>query len=142
MKTKLKIILILLLIPAACVPPGEYAGSFEGVFKLNSEYKCTGSDDKSNTIEAFIKGTKFKAITQTTQGTIESIGDVSDCIYGWIKGTSVGEQVCITKEDYKKGVNIFERSRDTGIKVNCTKFKVNDSLFEIPKNINFFPPTV
>ncbi len=145
MKKSLILLLLLgltILVSYNLLMPKTFNGKIEGVFKLNGQYKCDGWDDKENKISLVVKDTKFRATSWSKDGLIiESVGDISDCIYGWVPNTPIGEQVCITKEEFQKGVNILEKSKDTGIIVNCTSFKVNET-FETPKGISFVPPPV
>src|SRR3989344_9522602 len=140
MKKSLIILILSVLVLSACNSPESFNGKFEDALKLKSEFSCTGGDDKGNTLNVLIKNTKFKATANTRQGAINSVGDSIDCIYGWIEGSQIGEEVCLTKEEKENNVNILEKSKDTGIMVNCTKSSLNDSIFEIPKNIEFLPP--
>lgn len=141
MKNSIILIMTLIILASCNYVPKNFNGKFEDALKLNAEYKCTGNSPNGVTLNALIKNTEFRVTAKTQDGNIiESVGDVTNCIYGWLPNSNTGEQVCLTKEEFEKGVNILEKSKDTGITVNCTKYKVEDSIFETPKNVNFFPP--
>lgn len=139
---KIAFILLVLIFLVGCQrTPDIFHGDIEEVLKLGGSYNCTAVKEGEYDLNILIKNTKLKGSAKTKQGIIESVGDITDCVYGWYSESKKGQVVCITKEELKQGISLLGKSKDTNITLDCTKYKIEEQIFQKPKDVEFSATT-
>ena len=136
-----KVIILLFIFSALLIAcskqPKTFQGDIEEVLKLGGSYNCTAYKEGEYDLNILIKGTQLKGIASTKEGVIESVGDINECVYGWYQSTKVGQVVCITEEELRKGITLLQKSKDTNITLNCIEYKFDPSVFQKPEDVEF-----
>lgn len=143
------LVAVVLLLSQADKPVADSAALMKSAYLEGGSAVCDFTEPEyGQKVEAYIKGGKMRFITEMSDeffgGLVSNIVIKDNFAYFWVDGEDEGMKMKIEEEEIERFFFPFMTEDEEGnvvvdedFQLECRKQSINDSMFDLPENIEF-----